>query len=120
MKPRNPVARDMIANPKRNQGRHKEKKVGEQETLTDLLNQFEFEDVSYEGYKFVVHYTGDYTIRQTSEGYYAIVNATNHPKLPPGPVITSKLKWVNFDLGVIETQNSVYMPEEDKNARPDS
>jgi hypothetical protein len=120
MKTRNPVTRDMIANPKRNQGRHKEKKVEEQETLADLLNEFEFEDVSYEGYKFVVHYTGGCTIRQTSEGYYAIVNATDHPKLPQGQVITSRLKWVNFDLGILETENSLYIPEEDKNVRTDS
>jgi len=118
MKPRNPVARDMIANPKRNQGRHKEKKVHKEE-IAELLNEFE-EDPSLDGYKFVVHYTGGCTIRQTSEGYYAIVNATDHPKLPPGQVITSRLKWVNFDLGILETENSLYIPVEENNVRSDS
>jgi hypothetical protein len=90
-----------------------------QEELAELLNEFE-EDSLLDEYKFVVHYTGGCTIRQTSEGYYAIVNATNHPKLPPGQVITSRLKWVNFDLGIIETQNSIYIPVEENDARSDS
>lgn len=64
--------------------------------------------------KDIVFYSGAYTIRQTNEGYYAIVNAINHPRIFPGAVITSKLKWVNFDLGLIETQNSLYIPKEDE------
>lgn len=70
--------------------------------------------------KNVVYYSGDYTIRQTADGYYAILNATNHPDVRPGHVITSKLKWINFDLGVIETQNRLYVPVEENDVRTDS
>jgi hypothetical protein len=90
-----------------------------QEELTELLNQFE-KDSLLDEYEFVVHYTGGCTIRQTPDGYYAVVNATNHPTAPPGPVITSRLKWVNFDLGILETQNSIYIPVEENDAKSDN
>lgn len=110
MKLRNPITREMIANPKRNQGRHVTVRKDEQESLADLLN--EFEEYKYEGYKYTVRYSGDYVLRKAGDGYYAILNATDHPRVGPGHVITSRLIYVHFDLGVLETQNSLYIPEE--------
>jgi hypothetical protein len=41
MKPRNPVTRDMIANPKRNQGRHKDANERIPNNLADILDTLE-------------------------------------------------------------------------------
>lgn len=63
--------------------------------------------------KYMVRYSGDYILRKSGDGYYAILNATDHPLAGPGHVITSKLSWINFDLGVIQTENSIYVPEDE-------
>jgi hypothetical protein len=116
MKPRNPVTRDMIANPNRNQGRHKDANERIRDNLADILDTLEeyHEYVETEGHKYIVQYSGDYILRKSGDGYYAILNATDHPRAGPGHVITSKLVWINFELGAMETQNTVYIPEEDE------
>lgn len=65
------------------------------------------------GHKYIVRYSGEYILRKSGDGYYAILNATDHPRAGPGHVITSKVSWINFDLGVIETQNTLYVPEDE-------
>jgi hypothetical protein len=70
--------------------------------------------------KKIVYYSGDYTIRPTADGYYAILNVVDHPNVRPGHVITSKLRWIDFELGTMETQNSLYKPVEENDARSDS
>lgn len=67
--------------------------------------------------KYMVRYSGELVLRKAydddgSNGWYAIINATDHPRAGPGHVITSKVIWVNFDSGVIETQNTLYIPED--------
>ena len=64
--------------------------------------------------KDIVRYSGDYVLRQMNDGHYAILNAIDHPRAGPGHVITSKLVWINFESGMMETQNTLYVTDERK------
>ena len=69
--------------------------------------------------KYMVRYSGNYILRKGYDddgggnAWYAILNAVDHPRAGPGHVITSKVIWINFELGVIETQNTLYVPEDE-------
>lgn len=63
----------------------------------------------------VVHYTELFTYEI---GGCAILVPTNHPNHIPGhnvsntkPVITSEVLGYNVETGLLETKNTIYMPE---------